>query len=91
MTAMRSYERTDKATSVRTDSYYEEQAHQEEIYLEEREEDVRMILEFEDPPPSPPWENLDQQRAEAAEKLITGDSDDPPLSENAVEEMLKVR
>ena len=91
MKATFSCERMDESISVRTDTYYEEQARQEEIYLEEREEDVRMILEFEDQPPSPPCENLDQQRTEAAEELITGDSDDPPLSENAVGEMLKIR
>ena len=90
MKAMFSCERMDESISVRTDTYYEEQARQEEIYLEEREEDVRMILEFEDQHPSP-CENLDQQRTEAAEELITGDSDDPPLSENAVGEMLKIR
>ena len=29
-------------------------------------------------------ENLDEQLEHAAEELITGDSDDPPLSEDAV-------
>ncbi len=47
-----------------------------------------MILEFEGPPPQPPRECLDQERVEAAEELIAGDSDDPPLSEGIVEEML---
>jgi hypothetical protein len=32
--------------------------------------------------------NLDEQLVEAIEELITGDSDDPPLSENSVHEML---
>jgi hypothetical protein len=91
MKAMFSCERRDETISFRTDAYYEEQARQEEIYLEEREEDLRMILELEDTPPVPPRESLDQQRAEAAEELITGDSDDPPLSENLVDEMLNVR
>jgi hypothetical protein len=50
-----------------------------------------MILEVEDSPPSSPRESPDQQRVEAVEELITGDSDDPPLSENAVGEMLKIR
>jgi len=58
---------------------------------EEREEDVRMILEVEDSPPSSPRESPDQQRVEAVEELITGDSDDPPLSENAVAKMLNAR
>jgi hypothetical protein len=34
--------------------------------------------------------NLDEQLNHAAEELITGDSDDPPLSEEAVVEMLSV-
>ena len=33
--------------------------------------------------------NLDERLYHAAEELITGDSDDPPLSEVAVVEMLK--
>ena len=32
--------------------------------------------------------NPDGQLVEAAEELITGDSDDPPLSENSIQEML---
>jgi hypothetical protein len=32
--------------------------------------------------------NLDEQLYHAAEELITGDADDPPLSEEAVVEML---
>ena len=32
---------------------------------------------------------LDEQLYHAAEELITGDSDDPPLSEEAVVEMLR--
>ena len=35
-------------------------------------------------------ESLEQQRNHAAEELITGDSDDPPLSEEAVVEMLRM-
>ena len=31
----------------------------------------------------------EEQLAQAAEELITGDSDDPPLSEETVEEMLR--
>ena len=46
-----------------------------------------MILESDDPP-TLPSETPDQQREKAAEELITGDSDDPPLSEGAVEKML---
>jgi hypothetical protein len=32
--------------------------------------------------------NPDEQIVEAVEELITGDSDDPPLSEDSVQEML---
>jgi hypothetical protein len=35
-------------------------------------------------------ESLDEQLNHAAEELITGDSDDPPLSEEAVVEMLRM-
>jgi len=35
-------------------------------------------------------ESLEEQLDHAVEELITGDSDDPPLSEEAVVEMLKV-
>ena len=35
-------------------------------------------------------ESLEEQLDHAAEELITGDSDDPPLSEEAVLEMTKV-
>jgi len=34
-------------------------------------------------------ESLEEQLDHAAEELITGDSDDPPVSEEAVVEMLK--
>ena len=35
-------------------------------------------------------ESLDEQLDPAAEELITGDADDPPLSEEKVLEMLRV-
>jgi hypothetical protein len=78
-------ESNDKNIPFRTDEYYEGQARQEEIYLEETEEDLRMILESDDPPQSGS-DSFNEQREHAAEELITGDSDDPPLSEEAVEE-----
>jgi hypothetical protein len=34
--------------------------------------------------------NLDKQLDHAAEELITGDFDDPPLSDEAVLEMLRI-
>jgi hypothetical protein len=33
--------------------------------------------------------NLEEQLDQAAEELIAGDSDDPPLSEVAVQEMIR--
>ncbi len=70
-----------------TEAYYETVASQEEIYLEETEEELRAILIFDSPCPS---ESVDETLDEAAEELITGDSDDPPLSEETVEEMLRM-
>ena len=70
-----------------TEAYYEIVASQEEIYLEETEEELRAILIFDNPSPS---ESVDEQLGDAAEELITGDSDDPPLSEETVVEMLRV-
>ena len=89
MTAMCTYEGNDKNISIGTDAYYEEQASQEEIYLEETEEELRMILECDDPP-QPRSESPDQQRGHAAEELIIGDSDDPPLSEETVKQILRM-
>lgn len=40
---------------------------------------------------TPPQDGgMEQQLNEAAEELITGDSDDPPLSESTVTEMIRV-
>jgi hypothetical protein len=74
---------------------------QEEIYLEETEEELRAILVLEDPSSYNQGttacvdccfvtESLDEERGRAAEELITGDSDDPPLSATAVVEMLSL-
>ena len=93
----------DKNIQAETEAYCETVASQEEIYLEEVEEELRAILIFGDPVPSrrgvntlPPDANndpcvvvsLDEELNDAAEELITGDSDDPPLSEEAVLEIL---
>jgi hypothetical protein len=83
------YKRNDENIPPFTDAYYEEQASQEEVYVEETEEELRMILVFGDPSPCRS-ENVNEQREPAAEELITGDSDDRALSEEAVEEMLRM-
>ena len=73
---------------IKTDACYEALAIQEEIYLEQTEEDLRMILESDDflqlQDKRP---NLQQEHA--AEELILGDPDDPPLSDESVEEVLR--
>lgn len=77
----------DKTISTDTDAYYETVASQEEIYLEETEEEIFMVLESYEPP-STQSENRNEQREPAVQELITGDSDDPPLSEELVDEIL---
>jgi hypothetical protein len=86
-----------------TEAYYEAVASQEEIYLEEVEEELSAILIFGDP--SPPLKeaerslsnndpcragSLDEKLEHAAEELIAGDSDDPPLCEEVLAEMLRM-
>jgi len=93
----------DKNIPTDTEAYYETVASQEEIYLDEIEEELRVILIFSDPSPSRREmkrsmtdpknnpclaESPNEQINHAAEELITGDSDDPPLSEEEVVEML---
>ena len=69
------------------EAYYETVASQEEIYLEEIEEELRLTLESDDLPPLS-QKSPNQQQEHAVEELITGDSDDQPLGEDTVEEML---
>jgi len=76
--------------------YYETVASEEEIYLEETEEEVFEVLITEDESTlrknplnrACVGETLNEQRIHAAEELITGDSDDPPLSEEDVSKLL---
>ena len=78
------------------ESYYETVASQEEMYLEGTEEEVIEVLITEDMsilrrnPLNRPCvgESVEEQRIHAAEELITGDSDDPPLSEEEVTKLL---
>ena len=73
------------------EAYYETVANQEEIYLEETEEEVLEVLTSSDSHPSHNVcraESLDEQLDHAAVELITGDPDDPPLSEEEVTQML---
>ena len=99
------YKSNDESIPTDAEAYYEAIAFQEEIYLEEVEEELRAILVFGDPSPSRKEakrsmsdanndpgiaESLDEQLNHAAEELITGDSDDPPMSEEVVAEMLRM-
>lgn len=54
-----------------------------------RESDLE-VREFLTAPKNDPRkaESRDEQLVEASEELITGDADDPPLSNEAVQEML---
>jgi hypothetical protein len=82
-----------------TAAHNETVASEEEIYLEETEEELRVILTSQvtkqrrSMPNENNYpclaENTDEQLDHAAEELITGDSDDPPLSEEAVVEILR--
>lgn len=86
---------------IEIEAYYEVVAGQEEVYLEETEEELRMILTFDDDrdvsKPPDPKEAVSHRAVEvsggellyAAEELVVGDSDDAPLSEEAVNEMLR--
>ena len=88
--------------STDTDSYDEAVASQVETYLEETEETLRAILISENPFAYVQQEtvcvdccfltdNLDEEKLDqAAKELITGDSDDPPLSEEAVGEIVRM-
>jgi hypothetical protein len=70
--------------AAKTDAYYEELACQEEIYLERIEENLRAIAICE-LDASRATENLNAVRECAAEVLIEGDSDDPPISDETIE------
>jgi hypothetical protein len=82
------YDPNDKKIPIGTEDYCEDVASQEESYLEDAEEEVRIKLEADDSQPLHN-ESLGRQREEAEEDLITGDSDDLPLSEGSIEKMLE--
>ena len=108
----------DEKIPTHTDEYYEEQACQEEIYLEETEIEVVAILTSYTPPESPDdgctlaeeretrlldleveslitggknnpsaAPSVEEQLEDPAEELVSGDSDDAPLSEEAIEKV----
>lgn len=100
MSANMSDERVAKNIPTGTDAHDERVASREELYLETTEEKLRETLISEDLSTYPQQEtvcadccsvaSLNQQLDHAAEELITGDSDDPPLSQEAVAEALRM-
>jgi hypothetical protein len=82
--------------STGTPDYCDPRADQEEIYREEGEEAVHQVLESDELLPlqnngSYMADSLGEQLDHAARALITGDADDPPLSEQAIRNMLQDR
>jgi len=81
------YETNDERITIQTDTY-ELRASQEEFYLEETEEELRMILECDETTSQSP--EISQPDLEnEIEDLLTGDSDDPLLSEDQVNNALQ--
>ena len=80
------FDGNDENIPTDSEACYEIVASQEEVYLEETEEEVRAILIFATPCPT---DSVNEPLDQAAEELITGDSDDPPLSDEAVADMLR--
>jgi len=85
--AMSVYETNDERITIQTDTY-ELRASQEEFYLEETEEELRMMLECDETTSSSSKTSLPDLENEI-EDLLTGDSDDPPLSEDHVNDALQ--
>ena len=80
------FETNSQRVTIESDSY-ERRASQEEFYLEETEEELLMILEG-DVTTSPSRELPLPGPEREIEDLFTGDSDDPPLSEDQIEDAL---
>jgi hypothetical protein len=87
MIAMPAFNSSDENIPTAAEACYEIIASQEEIFLEETEEELRAILIFDNPCPA---DSVDKPLDRAVEELITGDSDDPPLSDEEVVEMLRI-
>jgi hypothetical protein len=83
-------ENRNEGVPAHTEDYCEAVASQEEIYIEEVEENLRAILTSYPPSPMNATDSLNEQLDCAAEELITGDSDDATLSEDAVAEALRM-
>jgi len=81
-------ENKNESSPAHTEDYYEAVVSQEQIYLDEVEENLRAMLAFDANSAPRTAQSLDEQLDQAAEELITGDSDDAPLSEKTIAEML---
>ena len=81
-------ESKNESSPAHTEDYYEAVASQEQTYLDEVEENLPAMLTFDANSAPRAAESLHEQLEQAAEELITGDSDDPPLSEKTITEML---
>lgn len=86
---------------IDTDNHYETIAGQEELHLEKTEEKLREKPISESPSAYAQHQTIcvdccfvsgssTNELDHAAEDLITGDSDDPPLSEETVGEMIRM-
>ncbi len=80
--------RKNESLPAHTDDYYEAIASREEIYLEEVEENLRAVLTSKTNTANREAGSFDEQVERAAEEVLTGDSDDRPLSEKTITEML---
>jgi hypothetical protein len=79
--------------SAKTDEYYEELAGQEEEYLEEGVEKLRerelLVSQATAKKLQQAEARAEEEREHEVEELVTGDSDDPPRSDDRVVAMLK--
>ena len=78
---MRNDEDKPESVPAHTEDDYEAIAGQEQAYLDDVEENLRQILTSEPITTSHAAERIDDQLDHAAEELLTGDSDDPPVAE----------
>ena len=73
---------------VHTDDYYEAIASQEQVYLDEIEEHLIEILTCDLNVIHHKTQDLDEQLSQNVEELLSGDSDDPPLTEDTITDIM---
>jgi hypothetical protein len=91
LTTMSIDKRNDQNIPAHTEDYYEALASEEQIYLDEGVEILREreISVQDSSANNDPRTGESEPLHYAAEELIVGDSDDPPLSDEAVAKMLR--